>query len=188
MDKTNYRAKHLFIRQQMYFSDVSRKSEKIAKRILEADFFNQSCNVFGYIAMKNEVDCLFIKDMVNHRGYDFLVPRVIDKKDMAFSPYVGPEQLKKSTFGVMEPKVGSAVYEPREGDLILVPGCCFDLKGNRIGYGGGYYDNYLNAHPGLIKVGLAYENHLENQLPYESKDQIMDYIVTEDRVIKIKKK
>jgi len=179
MDKTNYRAKHLFIRQQMFFSDVSRKSEKIAKRILEADFFNQSCNVFGYIAMKNEVDCLFVKDMVNHRGYNFLVPRVMDKKDMAFSPYIGPQQLKKSAFGVMEPKIGSAIYEPKEGDLILVPGCCFDLKGNRIG---------LNAHPGLIKVGLSYENHLENQLPYESKDKIMDYIITEDRVIKINKK
>jgi 5-formyltetrahydrofolate cyclo-ligase len=168
----------------MDFTDVRRKSEKIIERLVDSDIFNQSCNVFGYINFKNEVDVFSIKDIVKRRGYRFMIPRALKDKQMSFSPFCDERHLKMSSYGILEPKEGSEVVTPEIGDLILVPGCCFDLQGYRIGYGAGYYDQYLEAYPKVIKVGVAFENQLEQHLPKEPHDIPMNYILTENRLIK----
>ena len=68
-------------------------------------------------------------------------------------------------------------------DLILVPGCGFDLEGGRLGRGGGYYDRFLAGQVGVLKVGLCFECQMIDRLPTEAHDQSVDLIVTESRVI-----
>ena len=67
--------------------------------------------------------------------------------------------------------------------LIIMPGLAFDEKKNRIGYGGGFYDKYLERHPGLFKVALAYDFQIYKKLETEQFDIRPDIIVTDKRVI-----
>lgn len=90
-----------------------------------------------------------------------------------------------SGLGILEPKADSTkkiAIEQITG--FLVPGLAFDTLGNRLGYGGGFYDRTLEIHAKAFKVGLAYSCQLSDQeLLSSSKDQKMDYIISEDAVI-----
>jgi len=84
-------------------------------------------------------------------------------------------------FGVKmgEPMGDHPTIEP---DLFLVPGVAFTETGVRVGRGKGYYDRYLHNHSGL-KIGLCFEFQILSELPREDHDVLMDYLVTEKRVI-----
>ena len=64
-------------------------------------------------------------------------------------------------------------------DLILVPGLGFDKEGYRVGYGGGYYDRFLQQHPQLIRVGYCPSMHVAETLPREETDCPVQYLITE---------
>ena len=73
---------------------------------------------------------------------------------------------------------------PEHIDLLIVPGVAFDLQGNRLGYGGGYYDRFFERlRPGVPLVALAFELQIVRQVPVEPWDRRMDWLVTEKRVI-----
>ena len=92
----------------------------------------------------------------------------------------GLTELKCDALGVRTPQGASW---NRAIDLILVPGCGFDLEGGRLGRGGGYYDRFLAGQVGVLKVGLCFECQMIDRLPTEAHDQSVDLIVTESRVI-----
>ena len=64
-----------------------------------------------------------------------------------------------------------------------MPGVAFDEERHRIGYGGGFYDRFLEAHPKLSRVALAFEFQVKKEVPYETFDICPEKIVTEKRVI-----
>lgn len=108
------------------------------------------------------------------------VPKCIDKKTMIAVEYSGSE-MEKSKFGVMEP-VSSV--ETLGIEVAIVPGLAFDMQGNRIGYGAGFYDRYLKAHPNILKIGVCYDFQIiEDGIKSEIFDVPMDYIVTPQRII-----
>lgn len=77
------------------------------------------------------------------------------------------------------------LFEPSKIDVVILPGSVFDLNGGRLGYGGGYYDRFLaNGAPQALRIGLAYEMQLVDEVPVMAHDQPLDYLVTEKRVIK----
>ena len=75
-------------------------------------------------------------------------------------------------------------------DLIIVPGIVFDVKGNRLGFGKGYYDRFLSpsANFKAVKIGLAYEFQVVPKIDAQPHDITMDYIITEKRIIDCKNK
>ena len=103
-------------------------------------------------------------------------------------------EYETSRFGIREPKMeDKRSYIPNERDSIFVamPGAVYDKKGNRIGYGGGYYDKYLQGLadlriPSVCKVAIAYECQLVEcgLIEKEAHDIKVDYIVTEDFLYK----
>lgn len=86
-------------------------------------------------------------------------------------------ELEEGAFHVMEPQ------ESRPADwedaLVLVPGVAFDRKKNRMGYGKGYYDRYFAGKTDCVRLGIAYELQVAEQLPTEENDLPMEYLVTE---------
>ena len=70
--------------------------------------------------------------------------------------------------------------------VMLLPGAAFDREGHRIGYGGGYYDRYLEQHAGHMTIALAYEFQILGEIPVGPYDKNVDLIVTEKRVIRCK--
>ena len=132
-----------------------------------------------------------------------LIQSALELKKAVYCPKVSPE-LKEMIFyrirsiselisgfcGILEPRESGECYIPAAGcrTLMIVPGTVFDRKGDRIGYGGGYYDRYLGAaakqdRPFL--AGLCFECQLTDYIPAQSHDVGMDMVVTEKRVIRV---
>jgi 5-formyltetrahydrofolate cyclo-ligase len=97
------------------------------------------------------------------------------------------KDLTVSSFGYPEPILEKvSVIDIQEIDFIIIPGVAFDGMGNRVGFGKGYYDKYLSKiKRNIKKTAVAYEYQVLRNVPSESHDIKMDYIVTEKRVIKI---
>jgi 5-formyltetrahydrofolate cyclo-ligase len=91
--------------------------------------------------------------------------------------------LRPGRFGVLEPTEGVALEPGTEPTLFVVPGVAFDLRGVRLGRGGGHYDRALAAHPAPARLGIAYEFQIVPRLPQAAWDAPMSGVVTDARLI-----
>lgn len=109
-------------------------------------------------------------------------------KRLTFFELTSFDQLESVYFGLFEPiPTQTNRLSPSDLDLLVVPGLAYDMRGYRIGFGGGYYDRFLSGYTG-VKLALAFEEQIFDELPNESHDQPVDFIVTPSRVIKCKAK
>ena len=90
-------------------------------------------------------------------------------------------KLEKGEFDIPEPKDNTPIQENH--DVILIPCIGLDNQGNRIGYGFGFYDKYLEGSD-AVKIGLSYSKQIVKTIPVSKNDIKMDWIVTEKDVIK----
>lgn len=92
------------------------------------------------------------------------------------------QDFKEGAFHIMEPgkHCRQAEFEPV---FCLVPGSVFDKRGNRYGYGKGYYDRYFSRHRNLYRIGIAYETQIETQIPSEYCDVKMHALATENGIL-----
>ena len=86
-------------------------------------------------------------------------------------------------FGVREPAASCAEISLNQFDLVLVPGLAFDLRGNRLGRGQGFYDRILAAASG-VKCGVAYDFQLQSTIPTEPHDAPVNFVLTPSRCVK----
>ena len=84
--------------------------------------------------------------------------------------------LENGVFGTKHPR--NAQEYSGTFDLIIVPGLAFDAEGNRLGYGGGYYDAFLKHHPESVKIAIAFPFQLVAEVPVEPFDQKVDMLLT----------
>ncbi|MGI5962082.1 MAG: 5-formyltetrahydrofolate cyclo-ligase [Lawsonibacter sp.] len=106
------------------------------------------------------------------------LPRTLPGRRMEVRLYRPDRLLVPAALGVLEPDEGCEVLSQEEIDLALVPGLCYDRRGYRLGYGGGYYDRWLKGFPGFC-VGLCRESLLQDRLPVEEHDCRVDLVLTE---------
>lgn len=91
------------------------------------------------------------------------------------------------TVEVRSPREGLAVVDPRELDVVIVPGLAFDVRGGRLGRGGGWYDRYLpRLRADAVKIGVAWESQIVERVPVEAHDVQMDWVVTEGRAVEVR--
>ena len=131
-----------------------------------------------YAAYKSEVDTYGIMEsLFFDESITIVVPRILEDRQMEFIKINSFSDLKKNKMGILEP-VGHEVLEP---SLILVPLLAFNERGYRVGYGGGYYDRYLEAHK-AYSIGLAYEFQKTSLQFQEDHDVACDVIITNEGV------
>lgn len=104
------------------------------------------------------------------------VPRV-EGKNMTFYYLENWEQLQPGYFQIPEPAWGTAASE--ENALLIMPGVAFDANCNRAGYGQGFYDRYLEAHPDHPTIAIAFDFQLVDEVPSEPTDIRPDMVITE---------
>lgn len=179
MTKAILRKKHLMTRSQMDFKDVHILSEHITSRLLALESIKFSRHILGYMSFKNEVSLASIQAYCDKAYISYYVPRVMNKEVIQFYKVTNLDDLELSAYGILEPKVTCEKLDAQEEAVMIVPGICFDQKGNRIGYGGGYYDRYMKANASYETIGVAFSHQLEESLPYETHDQRLDMLVTE---------
>lgn len=109
------------------------------------------------------------------------LPKCLPERQMVFCQVTNSQQLHRGAYGILEPNAACLTLEslPETGCVCLVPGLAFDRAGYRLGYGGGYYDRFLQQHPQLIRVGYCPSMHVAETLPREETDCPVQYLITE---------
>ena len=119
----------------------------LTERFLNHSFYQEAKTIATYLSFPHEFQTQELIEQALKDGKKVLIPKTYPKGRMEFVVY-NPQQLAKTSFGLLEPQGDLEVVEPSQIDLIHVPGLAFTTEGYRIGYGGGYYDRYLEHFAG----------------------------------------
>ena len=119
----------------------------LTERFLRHPFYQEAKNIATYLSFPHEFQTQELIEQALKDGIQVLIPKTYPKGRMEFVVY-DPQQLVKTSFGLLEPQGDLEAVEPSQIDLIHVPGLAFTTEGYRIGYGGGYYDRYLEHFAG----------------------------------------
>jgi 5-formyltetrahydrofolate cyclo-ligase len=160
------------------------KSQQICATLL--GLLNGTGAIMAYVSKPPEVDTAALIAGLLARGTRVIVP-VIERETVSLrlSYLEDPTILVESTFHVPEPVGHEIPARADEVAVAIIPLLAFDSEGNRLGYGAGYYDRFLAAHPGMKTIGVAFACQEMPDLPGESTDIRMDMIVTESGVIRV---
>jgi 5-formyltetrahydrofolate cyclo-ligase len=160
--------------------EIAEKSKAIAERLFRLPEYKKAKTIMFYASKKLEVQTLAVIKMAL-REKNVAVP-LVKGDDMTAIQITGIGELVPGAFGVPEPRRGPEI-RPKDIDLVIVPGVAFDAKGNRVGYGKGYYDKYLKKTIRAQVVALAYEFQISPRVPAECHDVRVHKIITEKRTV-----
>jgi 5-formyltetrahydrofolate cyclo-ligase len=149
-------------------------------------------HVAGYWATGGELPLNIAIGPLGGRGQTFYLPivtKVGGKRRLTFAPWTTGEDVESNELGIPEPKAAQHIVEADKLDLVLVPLLGFDRRGNRLGFGGGYYDRSFEflrdqprpAQPLLVGVGYAFQEI--PSIETAEWDISLDYVATEKELI-----
>ncbi len=160
--------------------------EGIRARLFALEQFKQAGKVLFYASFRTEVNTGTMIAEALDMGKTVILPRV-DQEEGRLTKHVinGLEELVPGHMGILEPDMDKhSEVKVEDIHMLVVPGLAFDIKGARIGYGGGYYDKLLPRIKGERTIAaLAFEVQIFSSLPMEEHDIPVDYIITEQRTI-----
>ncbi|MGF0110837.1 MULTISPECIES: 5-formyltetrahydrofolate cyclo-ligase [unclassified Clostridium] len=186
-EKKILRNKILIIRNSLDKEVKEAMDDKIYNKLITSDLYIKAKNIFIYLSFGSEIQTNNIITKALRDGKEVYIPKVYKKNKLMKAVRLKSfNDLKENSMGILEPIDDSNYIDKREIDLILVPGVVFDLNGNRIGYGGGYYDRYLQDIKEIRnKVVLAYDLQIVDSINPDIHDIAFDYIITNTRLEKI---
>jgi len=173
------------IARRLALSDIERSTaaDLIQEVFIAMPEYMAAGSIALYCAVNNEVSTERVIQHALRTGKALFLPAV-EGHEMHFRRVDSREDLVVGRFGIMEPAAGCAETTPEEIALIVVPGVGFDLSGQRIGYGKGYYDRALHKLEGKgVLTAFCYDFQLVDSLAVEPHDVCMDRIITEQRLI-----
>ena len=148
------------------------------------NIYRNSEVILAYMSANHEVDMSYLMVKAIEDGKRVYIPKVESEGNMRFYLYDG--NFVVGSFGIKEPLSKVPFNEEEmltEGVLMIVPGVAFDIKRNRLGHGGGYYDRFLNRDGKVFKMAVGYDFQILDDIPVFEHDKKMDTIVTEKRII-----
>jgi 5-formyltetrahydrofolate cyclo-ligase len=183
MDKSQIRKRYKKLRKELSETEVMGKSLLIANRCIELPIWEkQIFHLFLSLEDQNEVDTTLILNLLQGKDKEVVVPKIIDPEQLQHILLTGQIPFQKNPLGIPEPVSGIQI-EPSKIDVVFVPLLAFDNKGNRIGYGKGYYDRFLaRCKPECIKIGLSFYEAEQDSFPMEATDIPLDYCVTPEQL------
>ena len=119
----------------------------LTEQLLLHPFYKEAKTIATYLSFPHEFQTARLIEQAQKDGKTLLIPKTYPHGKMDFVLYE-PEKLERNSFGLLEPKGNFSIIEPSLIDLIHVPGVAFNPSRYRVGYGGGYYDRYLEPFPG----------------------------------------
>lgn len=125
--------------------------------------------------MRNEVNTMPLLEVLLREGKTVICPKTLTRRQMVHLRLQSTLQLESGLYGTKHPKEG--IQYDGTYDLIIVPGLAFDEYGYRLGYGGGYYDSFLDTHGDAVTVGVCYPDQCTESVPREAHDARLDQII-----------
>ena len=181
MNKTEIRNKIIKIRKKKFDKDLQINLSKFIS-FLKIDKLNLK-SIGGYYPSNYKIDDLDILGLLETKNFKVSLPIIKKDNQMNFCRWSRNDPLKINKFGIPEP-LSSKVFYP---DILLVPLVAYDSSLNRLGYGGGYYDRYiekLDKIKKVIKIGLAFSFQKISSIPTNQYDKRLDFIVTEKEILR----
>ncbi len=157
------------------------------QRVLALDVWQQAYSVALYVSVRNEMPTRLLLHEAWTSGREVWLPRLLPEKagEMEFVRCSEPDALRPGPFGLLEPKAALPGCGPDDTafrpECTIVPGLAFDMRGGRLGYGGGYYDRFLAKGRMRQLTGLCFDFQLVERLPLAPWDKPVHRICTEER-------
>lgn len=170
---------------------VDTYSKKVSELFLSQKFYKDATVIYTYLEYNTEIITRYIIEQAWRDGKRVAVPKVLGngtEDGMMEFYYINDfSSIEEGYCGIPEPCGCEEDIAEDDDVLILMPGLAFDRKLNRLGYGGGFYDRYLErrkaAGTSFFKVSLAYDFQLFEELETEAHDEKIDALITEDGII-----
>ncbi|MDC3038521.1 5-formyltetrahydrofolate cyclo-ligase [bacterium] len=181
MSKFKLRKKIISIRKKRYFE--VRIGKNIIDNLSKQIDLSKNKIIGGYFPINFEFDCLQILKKFYSKGYVLSLPIIKRNHQMDFYNWSPNDPLTISSFGIPQPLKLKKVHP----DIIFVPIVAFDKYNNRIGYGGGFYDRYLEKISKIKKcmaIGLAFSHQKVDKINVENFDRKLNLILTEKLMLK----
>lgn len=182
------RKEMLSLRRALSMENYIKTNNDIQTLFNSMAFNRRALNYMSYVNIGKEVNTRNIIERLLLDGKNVSVPVCIPETTrLKASQIYDFSDLESSQFGLLEPKSGLIrEVNPKDIEIVLVPGLAFDRKGNRLGYGKGYYDGFLiELTSGALKIGLSYSFQIIEEVPVDDFDIPLDIIVTEKEVIQV---
>lgn len=160
-----------------------RANNAITQTVCSLPEIQKAKTISLYVSLPEEVSTEAIREYCLAMGKNIAIPKVV-AGNLEFYKVTKDSDLEPGIFGLLEPKMTCPSIDTKAIDVFLLPGLAFDRKGNRLGWGKGYYDRALST-TRAIKIGLAYACQLIPVVPITKEDRSMDCIVTDLEVIRI---
>lgn len=186
MDKESARKKALGKRRLLCEKEAALRSDEICKRVLSLEEYKKARVIYAYIPFKNEVRTQRIIEAAWESKKRVAVPKVTGKDKMEFIFIDSFDELKQGYMGIMEPEKALLKHPERIADekdvFLLMPGLAFDIKGNRAGYGKGFYDRYIALHGStdFFKAALCFSFQVFDHIEAEEHDIKADIVITDN--------
>jgi len=165
-------------------------SQAIFQYVAALPEYEAAGTVMLYLDIRSEVRTRWFVPSAWESGKRVAIPYCKDGEIELFD-FTHLEELIPGAMGVLEPKhelraISARRIDPAELDMIIIPGLAFDRRGNRLGYGKGYYDKLLHRTSGpAMKAGVCFECQLFDEVPALPHDVHMDAVITEKSVYRI---
>ena len=151
--------------------------QALTERLLHHPFYQEAKVIATYLSFPHEFQTQELIEQALRDCRKVLIPKTYPKGRMDFVVY-DPQQLVKTSFGLLEPQGDLEVVDVSQIDLIHVPGLAFTTEGYRIGYGGGYYDRYLKHFSGNT-LSTVYPCQIRDFIPEDHDIPVQEVLVDE---------
>jgi len=183
-NKHRLRKKYFIIRKKKYFQIKSNFFNPLIK-IIRKNYKKKYINLSSYYPSSFEVNTLKLFETGFANKLKIFLPVLKENNAMHFYEWNKNDILKINRFGMLEPALLTSHTVP---DIMLVPLLAFDNQNNRLGYGGGFYDRYLNkylkSYNNILTVGIAFSFQKYHKIPISKNDVKLNYILTEKGFLK----
>lgn len=181
--KDEIRKQILEKRSNLSLEEVDKKSELIIKNL--SPYLKNAQNIMIFMDMKNEVRITKLIELYPEKN--FFISKIVNSKnrEMKINKY-NENELVLHKFGYYESS-SDDFYDEKILDIVIVPALAFDSSKNRIGFGGGYYDTFLNKVRGKNKntlfIGVCYDFQMIEEVPIEGHDITLNLVINESEVL-----
>ena len=183
MDKKRLIREKYFLKRKRFFFEIKQTYFKPLINIIKKNNIKRKTNISLYYPSNFEVNILKILEIDFFKKFNFSLPIIKKNQEMQFCRWKKGDILQINKFGIPEPKISKKISP----GVVLVPLLAFDKNKNRIGYGRGYYDKFLNTylkkHKKLLTVGIAFSFQKHHNLPVDKRDFKLNHILTEKGII-----
>lgn len=175
MDKKELRRYIREKKRAMTEGQIEEASARLAEKFYASDLYRQAKTVYGYLPYNQEVRTVPMLEQALRDGKQVAVPKVCGE-EMKFILMEDISGIAPGYAGIPEPVADGPVAEDRTA-LVLMPGLAFDAKGHRVGYGGGFYDRFLEQEPDHPTLALCYDFQMLPKIETEEHDIPVDCVI-----------